>query len=144
MRWAWKLLALVAAGALGTNALDATIFTFPHLKEESHNRPYQAQTISEDFARLILELRTKSSLGSVLGRTETKNVDWLNQFADTEFTLFGGSDGHAAPARSLLLVEGVDGDAGKGTMLREIRQWGTNHLSSFLQALLFKISSQTT
>lgn len=114
MRWVSKLLALAVAGVLGTNALDATIFTFPS-EEAYQNRPHQLQTISEDFARLILELRTKSSLASVLGRTETETVDYLNQFADTDLTLFGGSDGHVAPGRNLLVLEGVDEEAGTRT-----------------------------
>lgn len=118
MGWASKLLALAVTGALGTNALDATIFTFSPVRDK---QAYQdtvlgQQTVSEDVAGLILELRMKSSVASVLGSTGADTVDRLNQFAGTDSTLFGGPSDHGTTGRSIVFLEGVDGGVGMYTM----------------------------
>lgn len=113
MHWVSKLLALAATGALGTNALETSIFTFPSSSNGSPETRVQSGTVSEDVARLILELRTKTSLASVLGLTETDTIDRLNEFAETEPTLFGDSTGHAASGKSILLLQGLEQQVGK-------------------------------
>lgn len=112
MRWVSKLLALAATGALGTNALETSIFTFPSSRNGSPETRGQSGTVSQDVARLILELRTKSSVASVLGLTETDTIDRLNEFAETEPTLFGDS-GHAASGKSILLLQGLEQQVGE-------------------------------
>lgn len=103
MRWSSRLLALAVTGALGASAFDASLFTFHQDGQDS---------VSEDVAQLILELRTKSSLAAVLGKMETGTADQLNQFVRSDGMLFGGADGHDAPMRSLVLLEGIDGQVG--------------------------------
>ena len=108
MRWVSKLLALAATGALGTNAMEASIFKFPN----GAQRDQSSLTISEDFAQLILDLRVKSSLASVLGSMETDKVDRLDHLAETQVTLFGGATGHDVPEKSLVVIEGLGRSVG--------------------------------
>ncbi|KAJ5127510.1 hypothetical protein N7448_008289 [Penicillium atrosanguineum] len=112
MRWVSKLLALAATGALGTNALETSIFTFPSDGEGYKSAVPEQQIVSEDVARLILELRGHSSLASVLGQVETDAVGHLNQFADAQSTLFGGSDSNESPGKSIIFFEGVNQEVG--------------------------------
>jgi hypothetical protein len=103
-----KLLALAAVGALGTHALDTSIFTFPLNEQEQREASLEHRTVSEDVAQLILELRTQSSLESLLGKVETDIVDRINEFSGSQFPLFGGPDSHGSPNRNMILVEGVN------------------------------------
>lgn len=103
-----KLLALAAAGALGTQALDTSIFTFPSNEQEQREVSLGHRTVSEDVAQLILELRTQSSLQSLLGKVETDIVDRINEFSGSQFSLFGGYDSNGSPSRNMILVEGVN------------------------------------
>jgi hypothetical protein len=103
-----KLLALAAAGALGTQALDTSIFTFPSSEQEQIEASLGHRTVSEDVAQLILELRTQSSLQSLLGKVETDIVDRINEFSGSQFSLFGGDDSHGSPSKNMILVEGVN------------------------------------
>lgn len=123
MHWVSKLLALAATGALGTNALESSIFTFPSDAQGYKSTVSKQQTVSEDVARLILELRSQSSLASVLGQMETDAVDHLNQFADAQSTLFGGSGSDDSPGKSLIFFEGVDHEVGtwKGSCKTSVR-----------------------
>lgn len=112
MHWVSKLLALAATGALGTNALESSIFTFPSDGQGYKSTISEQQTVSEDVARLILELRSQSSLASVLGQMEADAVDHLNQFADSQSTLFGGSGNIESPGKSIIFFEGIDHEVG--------------------------------
>ena len=112
MRWVSKLLALAATGALGTNALETSIFTFPSDGKGYKSSFPEQQIISEDVARLILELRGPSSLASVLGQVKTDAVDRLNQFAGAQSTLFGGSDSNESRGKSIIFFQGVDQEVG--------------------------------
>jgi hypothetical protein len=104
MRWSSRILALAVTGALGTSAFDASLFAFdPQVGQDS---------VSEEVALRILELRTQSSLASVLGKMDTKTADQLNQFARSDITLFGSADGHDTPKKSLVLLEGIDEQVG--------------------------------
>ncbi|KAJ5822917.1 hypothetical protein N7447_005257 [Penicillium robsamsonii] len=108
MRWVSAFLALGLTGALQATALDATIFTFPPKSATSSTINPQQQTISEDEARLVLELRMKSSVASVLGTVNADTVNHLNQFAQDDLTLFGGATGGFVPKKSILILEGVN------------------------------------
>lgn len=108
MRWVSTFLALTLTGALQANASDATILTFPPGSEDPLNIDSKQQILSEDEARLVLELRMQSSVGSVLGMVDAETVDHLNHFAEADFTLFGGFGGVQAPGKSILVLEGVD------------------------------------
>ncbi|KAJ5204073.1 uncharacterized protein N7498_004952 [Penicillium cinerascens] len=112
MHWVSKLLALAATGALGTNALESSIFMFPSNGQGYKSTISKQQTVSEDVARLILELRSQSSLASVLGQMEADAVDHLNQFADARSTLFGGSENIESPGKSIIFFEGIDHEVG--------------------------------
>jgi len=112
MHWVSKLLALAATGALGTNALESSIFTFPSDVQGYRGAVSEQQTVSEDVARLILELRFQSSLASVLGQLETDAVDHLNQFAAAQSTLFGGSGSNELLGKSIIFFEGIDQEVG--------------------------------
>jgi hypothetical protein len=112
MRWVSAFLALGLTGALQAAALDATIFTFPSKTVTSSTINPQQQTISEDEAQLVLELRMKSSVASVLGTVNADTVNHLNQFAQDDLTLFGGAKG-VAPKKSIFILEGIDQEAGK-------------------------------
>lgn len=112
MHWVSKLLALAATGALGTNALETSFFTFPSDGKGYKGAVPKQQTVSEDVARLILELRGQSSLASVLGQVEADAVDRLNQFADAQSTLFGGLDSNVSPGKSIIFIEGVSQEVG--------------------------------
>ncbi|KAJ5358576.1 uncharacterized protein N7496_010989 [Penicillium cataractarum] len=103
-----KLLALAAAGALGTHALETSIFTFPSNGQKQGENSLKHQTVSEDVAQLILELRTQSSLQSILGKVETDIVDRINEFSGAQSSLFGGHDSHGTPSKSMILIEGVN------------------------------------
>lgn len=103
-----KLLALAAAGALGTQALETSIFTFPLNEQEQREASLGHRTVSEDVAQLILELRTQSSVQSLLGKVETDIVDRINEFSGSQFSLFGGGDSYESPSRNMILVEGVN------------------------------------
>lgn len=113
MHWVSGFLALALTGALQANALDATIFTFPSKTATSLSGSPQQQTISEDEARLVLELRMKSSVASVLGMVDADTVHHLNQFAQDDFTLFGGATGGIGLKKSVFILEGVDQEVGK-------------------------------
>ncbi|KGO65712.1 protein of unknown function DUF3844 [Penicillium italicum] len=108
MRWVSAFLALALTGALQANALDATIFTFSPKTETSLTANSQQQTISEDEARLVLELRMKSSVASVLGMVDADTVNHLNQFAHHDLTLFGGAIGGIDLKKSIFILEGID------------------------------------
>lgn len=112
MRWVSKLLALAAAGAVGTTALESSIFTFPVDKQGSQSTVPDRRVVSEDVARSILELRTKSSLASVLGNVERDTVDHLNDFVDGQVPLFGGSDSQESSERNVIVLEGLHRDIG--------------------------------
>lgn len=112
MRWVSKLLALAATGALGTNALETSIFTFPSDGQGYKSSVPEQHIISEDVARLILELRGQSSLASILGQVKTDAVDRLNQFAGAQSILFGGSDSNESRRKSIIFFEGVDQEVG--------------------------------
>ncbi|KAJ5663752.1 hypothetical protein N7507_004483 [Penicillium longicatenatum] len=101
MYWVSKLLALAATGAVGTNAMDASIFKFPF----SLPLDSESVTVSEDFAQLALKIRVESSLASVLRGMEAE-ADRLDQFVDTQLPLFGSN--HEVPSKSLLILEGFD------------------------------------
>ncbi|KAJ5752356.1 hypothetical protein N7520_009273 [Penicillium odoratum] len=107
MYWVSKLLALAATGALGTNAMEASIFKFP--SPSGLDMDSGSVTVSENFAQLALKIRVESSLASVLSGMEAE-VDLLDQFAATQSPLFGSN--HAVPSRSLVILEGFDGEAG--------------------------------
>ncbi|CAL5868832.1 uncharacterized protein PFLUO_LOCUS3059 [Penicillium psychrofluorescens] len=121
MRWSSRLLALAVTGALGASAFDASLFTFHQDGQDS---------VSEDVAQLILELRTKSSLAAVLGKMETGTADQLNQFVRSDGMLFGGADGHDAPMRSLVLLEGIDGQVGSAVQKSQPSYIRIPHASS--------------
>ncbi|KAJ5504692.1 hypothetical protein N7463_007566 [Penicillium fimorum] len=108
MRWVSAFLALGLTGALQAAALDATIFTLPPKTPTSSTINPKQQTISEDEARLVLELRMKSSVASVLGTVDADTVNYLNQFAPDDLTLFGGATGGSVPKKSILILEGVN------------------------------------
>ncbi|KAJ5779045.1 hypothetical protein N7457_006765 [Penicillium paradoxum] len=108
MRWVSALIALASASALQANALDTTIFTFSPNSASSTNANSQQQTITEDEARLVLELRMKSPVESVLGMVDADTVDYLNHFAQDDIMLFGVSSKEFPPKRSMLVLEGVD------------------------------------
>ncbi|OQE14459.1 hypothetical protein PENFLA_c038G03658 [Penicillium flavigenum] len=108
MRWVSAFFALALTGALQANALDATIFTFPPKTASSPTANPNQQTISEDEARLVLELRMKSSVASVLGMVDGNTVDRLNHFAQDDLTLFGGATGGVALKKSIFILEGID------------------------------------
>ncbi|CEO58516.1 hypothetical protein PMG11_03235 [Penicillium brasilianum] len=103
-----KLLALAATGALGTHALEASIFTFPSNDQNKGDNSLKHQTVSEDVAELILELRTQSSLQSILGKVEKEIVDRINEFSGAQSSLFGGHNSHGTPSKSIILIEGVN------------------------------------
>jgi hypothetical protein len=103
-----KLLALAATGALGTHALETSIFTFPSNDQNNGDNSQKHQTVSEDVAELILELRTQSSLQSILGKVETDIVDRINEFSGAQSSLFGGHSSHGTPSKSMILIEGVN------------------------------------
>lgn len=111
MRWVSKLLALAATGAVGTNALESSIFTFPVGKQTSKTAASD-RVVSEDVARSILELRSKSSLASVLGKVEADTVDRLNQYVDGQIPLFASSDSQESTERNTVVFEGLDQDFG--------------------------------
>ncbi|KAJ5902438.1 hypothetical protein N7495_002966 [Penicillium taxi] len=138
MRWASQLLALVAAGALGTNALEASILTFPG--EQGKNYIKQ-EVVSEDVARLILELRTKPSLASVLGKMDTDMVDRLNQFTETEFTLFGSGQDSKNAKKSVIIIEGLGTDISSVLRKREpqslfVPRASSDLVSDYLESLM--------
>jgi hypothetical protein len=108
MHWVSTFLALALTGALQVEASDATILTFSPGTEDSLSIRPKQQTLSEDEARLVLELRMQSSVASVLGMVDADTVDHLNQFAEAGSTLFGGSSGAQTPGKSVLILEGVD------------------------------------
>lgn len=112
MHWVSKLLALAATGSLGANAFETSIFTFPSSNHGLQNNAFEQQTVSEDVARLILELRTRSSIATVLGKADTGTVDRLNQFAEADSTLFGGSSSHDAQGKSIVFLEGLERELG--------------------------------
>ncbi|EPS26056.1 hypothetical protein PDE_00992 [Penicillium oxalicum 114-2] len=104
-----KLLAIAATGALGTHALETSIFTFPSsTSPEDGSVKLDDQVVTEDVARLILELRTESSLQSVLGNVNSDTVDRLNEYSGAQNSLFGGEDSQATPSRNLVLLEGIN------------------------------------
>lgn len=111
MRWVSKLLALAATGAVGTTALESSIFTFPVDKQASKDSASE-RVVSEDVARSILELRSKSSLASVLGKVDTDTVDRLNQYVDGQVPLFASSDSQESTERNTIVFEGLDQDLG--------------------------------
>ncbi|CAI7637879.1 unnamed protein product [Penicillium glandicola] len=108
MRCVSAFLALALTGALQAKALDATIFTFPLKTATSSTGSLQQQTILEDEARLLLELRMKSSVASVLGTVDADTVNHLNHFAQDDLTLFGGATGGIDLKKSILILEGID------------------------------------
>ncbi|KAJ5230245.1 hypothetical protein N7489_010953 [Penicillium chrysogenum] len=108
MRWVSAFFALALTGALQANALDATIFTFPPKTASYPTANPNRQTISEDEARLVLELRMKSSVASVLGMVDGDTVNRLNHFAQDDPTLFGGATGAIAFKKSIFILEGID------------------------------------
>ncbi|KAI2697715.1 hypothetical protein CBS147332_8698 [Penicillium roqueforti] len=108
MRWVSAFLALALTGALQANALDATIFTFPPKTATSSTANLQQQTISEDEAQLVLELRMKSSIASVLGMVDADTVNRLNHFTQDDLTLFGGATGGISLEKSFFVLEGID------------------------------------
>ncbi|KAJ5099123.1 hypothetical protein N7532_006124 [Penicillium argentinense] len=120
MRWASTLLAAAATGALGTNAFETSIFTFHDRNHLADKIPGQ-QTVSEDVARLILELRMKSPLESMLGEAETDTVDRLNHFAGGQSSLFGGLTDQDGSSRSILFLEGVDQEIGSSLRSDQFR-----------------------
>lgn len=113
MRWVSAFLALALTGALQANALDATIFTFPPKTATSSTANLQQQTISEDEAQLVLELRMKSSIASVLGMVDADTVNRLNHFTQDDLTLFGGATGGISLEKSFFVLEGIDQEVGK-------------------------------
>jgi hypothetical protein len=117
MRWVSAFFALGLTGALQANALDATIFTFPPRTASSITIDSPRQIITADEARLVLELRMKSSVASVLGMVDADTVDQLNSFAQDDFTLFGGTSKELAPEKSILVLEGVDQQDGKRKLI---------------------------
>ncbi|OGE56329.1 hypothetical protein PENARI_c003G01820 [Penicillium arizonense] len=108
MRWLSTFLALALTGALQANALEASIFSLSPGSSEINNANTKQQRLTEEEAQLVLELRMKSSVASVLGMVDTDTVDRLNQFAKADSTLFGGSSNDEAPGRSIFILEGVD------------------------------------
>lgn len=121
MHWVSKLLALAATGSLGVvNAFETSIFTFPSNKHELRNTAFEQQTVSEDVARLILELRTKSSLATILGKADSDTVDHLNQFAGAESTLFGVSNSHDSQGKSIIFLEGLQQEVGMCPQIHSI------------------------
>ncbi|CAI7585699.1 unnamed protein product [Penicillium manginii] len=107
MHWLSKLLALAATSAVGTNAFESSIFTF-HADQQASADSTGSQTVSEDVARLILELRMRSPLHSKLGSMEPDVVNNLDQYADSQFSLFGGSEAQDTRGRSIIFLEGLD------------------------------------
>ncbi|KAJ5985151.1 hypothetical protein N7499_008571 [Penicillium canescens] len=108
MRWLSTFLALALTGALQANALEASIFSLSPRSSGINNANAKQQRLTEEEAQLVLELRMKSSVASVLGMVDTDTVHRLNQFAKADFTLFGGSSSDEAPGRSVFILEGVD------------------------------------
>lgn len=103
-------------------AFETSIFAFPSSDNQLQNTGFEQQTVSDDVARLILELRTKSSLATVLGRAEADTIDRLNQFAETDSTLFGGSDynSHDAQGKSIIFLKGLEQEVGMRLEIRAL------------------------
>lgn len=112
MRWMSTLLALAATGALQVNAQHATILTFPSSSDGALKTVPKQQLFKEE-ARLILQLRMQSSVASVLGAVDANTVNHLNQFADSDATLFGGYGGKHSTGKSIVILEGVEQHTGK-------------------------------
>ncbi|KAJ5753845.1 uncharacterized protein N7511_007998 [Penicillium nucicola] len=108
MRWLSTFLALAVTGALQVNALEASIFGLPSRASGIHNADIKQQSLTEEEAQLVLGLRMKSSVASVLGMVDTETVNHLNQFAKADTTLFGGVGEDFAPGRNVYILEGVD------------------------------------
>ncbi|KAJ5600152.1 hypothetical protein N7450_001219 [Penicillium hetheringtonii] len=108
MHWFSKLLALAATSAVGTNAFETSIFTFHAGDQISDKSVAERETVSEDMARLILELRMRSPSHSKLGSMEPNVVGHLNQYADSQYALFGGTDSQELAGRNIIFLEGLD------------------------------------
>lgn len=122
MRWVSTFFALALTGALQANALDATIFTFPPKTASLPIADSDRHAVSEDEARLVLELRMKSPVASVLGGVDGNTVNRLNHFAQDDLTLFGGATGGIAPKKSILILDGIDQEVGKWKWTRTLRE----------------------
>lgn len=112
MHWFSKLLALAATSAVGTNAFETSIFTFHAGDQISDKSVAERETVSEDMARLILELRMRSPSHSKLGSMEPNVVGHLNQYADSQYALFGGTDSQELAGRNIIFLEGLDSKVG--------------------------------
>lgn len=114
MHWL-SLLALTATSAVGSNAFESSIFTF-HADQDSLTPSSGSETVSEDVARLILELRMRSPLHSKLGgNADPEVVGYLNEHADSQYPLFGGGPSAAGKdglSRSVIFLEGLDDQIG--------------------------------
>ena len=108
-----EILVLIASSAIGINAFETSIFTFTDNPDNLRDISSEHQTVSEDIARLILELRLQSSLASVLGVRATDSVDIINHFSDTTSTLFRDFDIHDAPVENIIVIEGIKPEIGK-------------------------------
>ncbi|KAJ5577783.1 uncharacterized protein N7459_006747 [Penicillium hispanicum] len=141
MRWISELLVLVATSALGITAFETSIFTFPSGAQDLQDAVSDRGTVSEDVARLILELRMQSPLASVLGEMETDTVDILNHFADNERRLFGDSGGYETMRENIIVIQGVGQEIGTSMRTQESRSISVPHSSpglvyDFLDSLM--------
>ncbi|KAF7713235.1 Uncharacterized protein PECH_002223 [Penicillium ucsense] len=113
-----RLFAVAATSSLGAHALETSIFTFPGATRAEHGSAgFKQQTMTEDVARLVLELRTEASLQSVLGKVDAETVDRLNEYSGAQESLFGGDGSQATPNRNLVVFEGIN--EALGTSLRK-------------------------
>ncbi|KKK12628.1 hypothetical protein ARAM_002261 [Aspergillus rambellii] len=85
MRLLSSCFTLLAATALGTNALEASVFTFDSTNDGSISK---TTVISDSTLRQLLELRTQSSTLSTLGQPDESTLKLLSNLGGASSPLF--------------------------------------------------------
>ncbi|KAL2826034.1 hypothetical protein BJY01DRAFT_229956 [Aspergillus pseudoustus] len=99
-----RFLTTLAATVIGTNALEASIFTFG---TDVNTQELKPSVISSVTFLQLLDLRSKSSTASNLGRVDEEGVEFLSRLSGAPSPLFDTSTSGRDANTVLVFLEGI-------------------------------------
>ncbi|KAL2794042.1 hypothetical protein BJX66DRAFT_304666 [Aspergillus keveii] len=104
MRALSSFLTTLAATAVGTSALEASIYTFgPNIDRQDH----KPSVVSGATLQQLLDLRTGSSTTSIIGRADEGSIELLSNLAGSPSPLFNSPTDNGDQNTVLVLLEGL-------------------------------------
>jgi hypothetical protein len=132
MRALSSFLTTLAATAIGTSALEASIYTFGPIIDRQDLKP---TLISSATLQQLLDLRSGSSTTSIIGRADEDSIELLSNLAGFPSPLFNSPTDNGYENTLLVLLEGLTDSIGTSTPQSSTNQINMTLIKSFLRHL---------